>query len=95
MVNNRILCQENYFSVYIGCNKNCLGQNCTRGICENKCLKCNNNILSEELNCKPLNYCNDSHCIMCRNNEEGFVIDVKLVIDYKMENVKNVKIKIA
>jgi hypothetical protein len=84
MVNNRILCQENYFSVYIGCNKNCLGQNCTRGICENKCLKCNNNILSEELNCKPLNYCNDSHCIMCRNNEEGFCD--RCEIGYRLQN---------
>ena len=71
-VNNEILCDKNYFSIGLGCNKNCLGQNCPNGKCENPCLICKENILMEILNCKPLNYCNDSHCIMCRNREEGF-----------------------
>ena len=72
VVNNNFLCDKNYYSIGYGCNKNCLGQNCTYGKCENSCLICKENILMEILNCKPLNYCNDSHCVMCRNTEEGF-----------------------
>ena len=60
------------FLLVFGCNKNYLGQNCPNVKSESPYLICKENILMEILNCKPLNYCNDSHCIMCRNREEGF-----------------------
>ena len=43
-------------------------------------------LLSEKLNCKPLNYCNDSHCISCRNNKEGYCD--KCEIGYRIKNGK-------
>ena len=79
------LCSEDYFQVENFCNKNCLEAECYNdGFCENECLNCKNNILSGKLNCKPLNYCYDSHCISCRNNKEGYCD--KCEIGYRLYN---------
>ncbi len=81
---NETLCPEGYFTIGIGCNVNCLGSECNNNNCINKCLKCDNNILSHKLNCKPDNYCNDNNCIYCRNSSYGFCD--KCEIGYKLEN---------
>ena len=91
VVNNNFLCDKNHFSIGYGCNKKCLGQNCPNGKCENICLECKDNILKEILNCRPLNYCNDSHCVMCRSREEGFCD--RCEIGYRLQEGKCEKCK--
>ena len=77
-------CYENYFPVKTFCNKNCLDAECDNYFCLNECLSCENNILSEKLNCKPLNYCSDEHCISCRNYKVGYCD--RCEINYRLEN---------
>ena len=73
-INNTYLCPDGYFSVENGCNLNCLGQKCDKknDLCENSCLKCNNYILSEKLNCHLDDYCEDKNCMQCRSKENGY-----------------------
>ena len=84
-INNDTLCPEGYYSIGNGCNINCLGAECdVRDNCINQCLKCENNVLSHKLNCKPDNYCFDNHCIYCRNSSYGFCDLCE--IGYRLEN---------
>ena len=82
-----ILCPENYISAGKGCNKMCLGANCSNisvhyMTCENNCVYCKEGILYEQLNCKMDNFCYDNKCTKCRTNEEGMCD--KCEIGYKL-----------
>ena len=79
-------CYRNFFQVKNVCNKNCLEAECENNYCLNKCFTCENNILSEKLNCISSYYCFDKNCISCRNKKEGYCD--RCEIGYRLENGK-------